>query len=445
MLHRALARPSTTIALPLVAVIVALLAAMPFAPFEAAPARAQEGIDVISDVPRNDFPTGVTFTLSFNAPSPPDEVRLRYELAPDGTGATAIATCQGTAPINCTYTVTSGRGIFVIPGAEITYNWEITGADGNRTSTPEQLYVHSDTRFSWQELSQDNVTVHFHSGLEDDAPAVLQAAVEALQQVGQLEQTTVTFPVKVFLYATAAEMQPAIVPGGGRGVTVLGEVVYSDTAMVSADTATLDITRHEVAHIVTREATKGPFDVPGWLNEGISVFSQDRPLPGHQSALEAAINTDRVLTMPELNSSSTGGSAGTVGVYYGQAGSIVSYLVQTYGGEKFATLLRTFKEGSRIDNAFETAYGFDQAGLENEWRASVGLPARAPQATATAEPEARADATPANSGSDDGGAVSSSDGDSGGGNAIAYAIIAVLGVVVLGTVVYSARVIRSRL
>ncbi|HET6615705.1 MAG TPA: peptidase MA family metallohydrolase, partial [Dehalococcoidia bacterium] len=262
----------------------------------------------------------------------------------------------------------------------------------------------------------------------------------------QLEQTTVTFPVKVFLYATADEMQPAIVPGGGRGVTVLGEVVYSDTAMVSADRSTLDITRHEVAHIVTREATKGPFGIPGWMNEGISVFAQDRPLAGHQAALQSAIDGDRVLSMPELNSSSTGGSAGTVGVYYGQAGSIISYLVQTYGGEKFAELLRTFKEGSRVDDAFEKTYGFDQAGLENEWRAFVGLPPRAAQPTATPEPEeARGDATPAPSNNGDSASSDSDGGGDDGGNAIAYAIIGVLGVLALGTVVYSARVIHSRL
>jgi len=44
----------------------------------------------------------------------------------------------------------------------------------------------------------------------------------------------------------------------GRGVTVLGEVVYSDTAMVSADVATLDIVRTRLRTSVTREATKGP-------------------------------------------------------------------------------------------------------------------------------------------------------------------------------------------
>ena len=67
--------------------------------------------------------------------------------------------------------------------------------------------------------------------------------------------------------------------------------------MVSADVETLDIARHEVAHIVTREATKGPFGIAGWLNEGHLRLLADAPLAGHDSALAAAITRDRVLSM----------------------------------------------------------------------------------------------------------------------------------------------------
>src|SRR5205823_7788709 len=99
-------------------------------------------------------------------------------------------------------------------------------------------------------------------------------------------------------------MQPAIAPGGGiRGAVILGEVVYSDTAMVSVDNAPLDVARHEVAHVVTGVATKGPFGIALWLNEGTSVFSQSHILESEQSALDDAIARDRVLSMKELNSS----------------------------------------------------------------------------------------------------------------------------------------------
>jgi hypothetical protein len=419
------------------AVAVVLLAGSP----HAAPrsTQGQAAISVISDEVRNEFPRGATFAVSFSAPAPSKEVRLRYHIAPDGVDASAVATCTGDTTITCTFTMTSGAGVVLIPGAEITYRWDISDTVGDQISTGDKLYVHEDTRFTFQTITKDNVTLHFHAGNASRAQGVLDAAAETLQRVGQLEQAEVTFPVKVYLYATAEEMQPAIAPGGpGRGVQVLGEVVFSDTAMVSEDVATLDITRHEVAHIVTGVATKGPFGIAGWLNEGISVFSQTRPLAGHDSALQQAINADRVLSMKELNSSASGSTGATVGLYYGQAGSIVKFLVDTYGADKFAQLLKTFKDGSTPDKAYQAVYGFDQLGLENAWRESVGLGPRAASATSTPKPREARTATPVARATGD----ASSSGDS---NVVTIAIIVALAALVLAAVVGAATVVRRRM
>lgn len=422
---------------------LALLAVLAAAP--ARDASAQEPIAFVATDTRNDFPAGVTFSVSVRSASPVKEARLRYELAPDGTGATAVAECNTGATTNCTYTLTSGRGIFIIPGAEITWQWEISDEAGNRATSPEQLYVHEDTRFDFRAIEEGNVTVYFHSSTETHADAVAAAAAGTLTNAGALMQTQVGFPIKVFLYGTADEMQPAIAPSGGRGVQVLGEVVYSDTAMVSADVDVLDITRHEVAHIVTREASKGPYGVPDWMNEGISVFSQRDPLSGHGAALQAAIRDDRVLSMLELNSPSTGGVARTVGLYYGQAGSIVGFLVDTYGADKFAELIRTFREGSTNDKAYQAVYGFDEFGLENAWRESVGLPRRtAPPTTTPDAGDPATSGTPAPDGGDSGDAASDG-GDDGGVSAVTLAVIGALAVAALGAIAALAAVARRRL
>jgi hypothetical protein len=409
-------------------------------------ARAQSGIMIVSEQPRNEFPRGVTFTLSFTAPAAPKEVRIQYHLAPDGTGATAIADCNDAATVSCTYTLTSGAGIFIIPGAEITYHWEITDAAGEKTSTPDNVYVHADTRFTFQTLQQDNITLYYHSGTQQAAQAVLDATAATLRDVGALEKTQVTFPIKVFLYATADEMQPAIAPGEqGRGVQVLGEVVYSDTAMVSADVDTLDIARHEVAHIVTREATKGPFGIAAWMNEGISVFSQTKPLAGHESALQTAIRADRVLSIKELNSSASGSVASTVGLYYGQAGSMIKYLVDTYGPDKFAELLKTFKDGSTPDKAFESVYGFDQLGYENAWRQSVGLEARTASPTATPQATEEARTAPTSSAKSTPAASSRTTGSDDGAPVVTIAIIIALAAALLAAVVGAGMVVWRRM
>jgi hypothetical protein len=392
-------------------------------------ATAQSPISVTAEEAVNEFPRGVTFTLEFTAPGLAKEVRLQYELAPDGTGATAVADCNGTTTISCEHTLVSGAGIFVIPGASITYHWDIEDEAGNKLSTEDQLYVHEDTRFTFEPVTQGNVTVYYHSGRLAQAEAVLGAAVETLDRIGQLQQTQVPFPIKIFLYETAEEMEPAIVGGGGGG-SILGEVLYSDTAMVSADVQTLDITRHEVTHIITREATKGPFGIPDWMNEGTSVFAQNEGLSGHDAALEAAIRSDNVLTMKELNSSSAGDSGSSVGLYYGQAGSIIAYLVDTYGEEKFAEILRVFKEGATPDNAFEDIYGFDELGLYNRWRESVGLDPVEESASPTprATQESRATATPRDA---DGGDSDASSSDDGGSSVVTIAIIIALAALAL--------------
>lgn len=419
---------------------LALLAAAALALPSSPAAATQEAIDVVSNTPRNEFPVGVTFSLTFRPAGEVEEVRLQYELAPDGTGASAIATCtDGGAATTCTYTLTSGRGIFIIPGAEITYSWQVETAGGARATTAEALYVHEDTRFDFRLLREGGVTVFYHTGTEAQAPAILQATLESLQSVGALLETQVDFPIKVFVYETAEEMAPAIVPTGGRGVQILGEVVYSDTAMVSVDEQPLDITRHEIAHIVTREATKGPFDIPGWMNEGISVASQREPLSGHADALAAAIRGDRVLSMTELSSPSSGGTGGTVGLYYGQSGSIIRYLIDTYGQPQFAELIRTFKAGSTVDDAFETVYGFDTFALENAWRASVGLDPRHEGPTPTPQPDATPRPSPT---AQPGGAGGDDDGDS---SAVTYVLIGALAVAVLAAGAVAVTILRRRM
>jgi hypothetical protein len=430
---------SATRALLLAALALVACAALPG---RLAPARAQQGIVVQSDAAQNEFPTGVTFSVAFTAPAATDEVRLHYEVAPDGTGATAIAQCSGTTTVSCAYTLTSGRGIYVIPGANITYSWEIRTTDGRSLQTPDRLYVHEDTRFAFRTLQRDNITLYYHAGGEAQAQQVLDAAAETLQRIGALEQTQVTFPVKVFLYQTADEMQPAIAPvtRPGSGVQILGEVVYSDTAMVSADVVPLDITRHEVAHIVTEQATKGPFGIASWMNEGISVYAQQRPLESHEQALEAAIRSDRVLSFAEMSGSSAGQTAQTVGLFYGEAGSIIKYLIDTYGDARFAQLLKVFRDGSRPDDAYQAVYGISQLELKNGWRASVGLEPRAPSATPTAAAAGRPG--PATGSDVPGARASTTDTRD---DALTWGIIGALAVGAVASAAVVASVVRQRM
>ncbi len=346
------------------------------------PAGAQSDIDVRESSARSDFPNGIAFTLEAASSAGFDDVRLVYEIAPDGVRATATADCTGGTLVSCTYELGRSQRNLLIPGAEVTYFWRITAA-GETQATEPQLIVYEDDRFEWRTVSDGNLTLWWYSGSQDVAERVLAAGRESLDGIGTLLQTDVDFPVKIFYYASASEMTPAIIPSGVEGIVTAGEVFYSDTAMVSGSVPD-EIARHEIAHIVIREAVRGPFGVPDWLNEGTAVFAQSRPLSDQSSALESAIQSGDVFSVRSLSSSSSGARPENVSLFYGQSYRLVAFLVESYGPVKFAELFQTFKDGATTAGALEQVYGFDQDGLENAWRDSVGL---GPRQAPTLEPD----------------------------------------------------------
>ena len=398
-------------------------------------ANAQTNIELRESNARSDFPNGFVFNMTVEAAAGLDEVRLVYEIAPDGVRATAVPACTEGQIASCRFELGANGRTLLIPGAEVTYFWRITSA-GVTTDTEPQLVAYEDTRFDWQTVTEGNLTVWYYSGDEDEARAVLAAGLDTLDRIGALLRTTVDFPVKILYYDTARDMQAAIISNNAEGVITRGEVVYSDTAMVSADSAAGDITRHEVTHIVVRQAIDGPFGLPDWLNEGTAVYSQIQPLGGQQSALDLAIQNNQVLSVRSLSSASSGAIASRVSLFYGQSFALVDFLIETYGEQKFADLFAAFREGDTTAGALEQVYGFDQDGLENEWRASVGLPPRSvPTQPADAEDVAPTTAP---------GPDLDRDADGDGVSGILIAVIVALTAVVAGGIVLAGLLVVRR-
>lgn len=401
----------------------------------ASTAGAQTDVELRESNARSDFPNGLVFNMTAEAAAGFDEVRLVYEIAPDGVPTSAQPACTEGTVMSCRFELASGSRAALIPGAEVTYFWRITSS-GETIETDHQLVVYDDTRFDWKTLTEGNLTIWWYAGDEDEARGILVAGREALDDIGALLRVSVDFPVKIFYYDTARDMQAAILSNSGEGVITRGEVVYSDTAMVSADSSSGNITRHEITHIVVREAISGPFGLPDWLNEGLAVYAQNQPLSDQQQAVETAIRSGQVLSVRSLSSASSGAIGSRVSLFYGQSWSLVNFLIETYGEQKFADLFANFREGNTTAGALEEVYGFDQDGLENEWRASVGLPPRSvPTASdpLQTEPTIEPDPEPAASSDDDGGTSSA-----------LIAIIIALTAIVVGGIVLAGLVLVRR-
>jgi hypothetical protein len=365
--------------------------------------RAQSTIEVTNSTAESSFPNGITFTLDATTGGSVSDIRLVYQVAPDGVRVTNVPQCTSGASVHCTFIFANSRGYPLIPGAEVTYFWRISAAGATQESQP-QTVTYEDSRFDWQTITEGNVTIWWYSGSEAEARAVLEAGRDSLARNSALLKTQVTFPVKIFYYASAQAMRPAILADNPQGVMTLGEAVYSDTVVVAADVEPQDIARHEVAHIVVRQAVHGPYEmnVPLWLHEGTAVLAQSQPLEGDRRAIEAAIRSGQVISVRSMSSASSGALSDRVFLYYGEAWSLVKFLVDTYGDDAFAQLFATLKQGATTAQSLQQVYGFDQDGFENAWRASVGLPPRqpvTPEEAGQATPAATKAASPSDNGS----------------------------------------------
>ena len=394
----------------------------------------QGAISVDSSDAVNQFPNGVTFSISLHSDSEISKVQFRYTVPPDGTNVYEAPECTSGASVKCTYNLKSGAELFLVPGANVVYYWQATDAAGDTLQTEPATFVYEDDRFHWKSVSDGNLTLWYYSGSESDVRPLLQTGVEGLQRMEDLLATSVGFPVKVYAYATAEDMRPATLSTQDTpaGVITLGEVYFSDTAVVSEDEVPQDVLRHELAHIVIKQAVAGPFgNLPAWLNEGTAVYAQANRLPEEEDALNLAIKSNDVLSLRSMSSASVAMSSANVSLFYGEAWSLVSFLINDYGAEKFAGLFAVFKAGSTVDKALLQVYGFDQDGMESAWRQSVGLPPK--QATPSEGQGTQPPPTLKPFGGDGQQGGSGQTASSGSGNRLLLIIIgsAVLGVLVL--------------
>ena len=327
------------------------------------------------------FPEGLLFNFAASSASMITDVRLRYEIQERGRGviSTVQPDFEPSDSISLSYTLdgNSPPRIYIQPGAVIDYFWELKVAGGETFTTEVVTTSYEDIRFEWKTISGGVVNVHYYADSEDMAVAMLEAAGETLEEMEALLGAKVDFSVQVWLYASPDDMRPAFPLRSERfdsQVLTLGARVADETILVLGSRDALDTFRHELTHVITFVAGEGDFgSLPAWLDEGSAVYAQNNP-GAFKTALDRAVSRGNVLSLPSMTSPT--GNPAAVNLFYGQSWSIVSYLVDTFGAEKFAKLFSTLKGGSTIDDALLSLYGFDQSSLEDQWRGSVGLPPR---------------------------------------------------------------------
>jgi len=367
--------------LPCLALLIALVGAVP-------PAVSAEGIQVGDLSATYSFSESLTFEAQFAAGAPLSEaivffgragyplVRRAYAAVPSGP--------RGTVQ----YVENLEQGQFA-PGTLFRYWWEFTAADGSTAVTPERTLEYTDRRFEWQVLPGDRVDLHYY-GTARQAGTLLEAAEEAIQRLEADLGVPEVGRVSIYSYQSARDMALALTPRSevyDDRVLTLGVAIDERTLLLlGTHRDARQTVAHELSHIVVGQATDNPFTtLPRWLDEGLAMHAEGALPVANRNALESAVRSDSLISLRSMTSYT--GQAGDVDLFYGQAYSVVDYMLAEFGQGKMRELLSVFAEGVRQDEALQRTFGFGLDHLEDLWRESLGLQPRArptPVCTSTA-------------------------------------------------------------
>jgi len=334
---------------------------------------AEDGPTVQGTRFENGWPDSVTVTALVGGAEDVESATFLYAVLPEGALTREPAEVASGDVTRVTAVFPTRDPMLWIPaGADFKWQWEFVYANGEKFETEPEIWRYEDPRFEWQSLKEGPLEVAWY----DDrgvAQTMLDEGIKALEEISPFLGLDEPIPIKVYVWANSEDarqveriqserFEESVITGGTR---VLADLVhiYQPSRWVI---------RHELTHVLTKLAGEGPYgDLPAWLDEGMATIAEGDWLERRGGALQYAINNDVVLSLRSMESPSN--RPGFVDIFYGQSAAIVLYLITEYGPEKMNELFRRFKEGSGVDDALLSVYSFDRDGLDDEWRASVGL------------------------------------------------------------------------
>ena len=344
---------------------------------------ADSDIKIKSASAESEFPEGIRFSVEAISSSRIAEIAVNFRIGQQISGVYEYLDFESGLEVKGSlFWKTNTSSKYVPPGTIIEYAFSILDESGNTFNSENNYLVYSDTRFEWQEVELDSISVAYHGPVKSRAEDLLNAMNQTLYAMEPVFGDVQGDPIRVTMYNNVAEMMGALPPSSstlrseliteGQAYPDIGTVLVLGGGSLSRGTAS-----HEVTHILVHRAGDSVFSsVPSWLNEGLAEFGNVSPSFSYDVALDFAVHADRL--MPITSMRNRPGNPEDVIIFYGSASSIVEFMIYKFGAIKMLSLLTEHKSGKNMDDSIELVYGISKLELENEWRDYIGAPVYEP-------------------------------------------------------------------
>lgn len=339
---------------------------------------AEGEITVTANTYEYSFAEEIVFRLVAESSSEINAITLTYRIGDEPVTNRAYPEFNPAKQVEAEYIWRLQRGE-IPPGSDIEYYWRIEDAAGKALETEPITFTYMDDRFTWESLTEGKIILYWYDGDQAFGRKLLDSAVESLARLEENTGVELEKPVKIIVYQNKDDMQEALISQGAifeEQIITLGTVVAPDIMLLHGTHSQVDQTiAHELTHVVVGLATENPYaDIPAWLNEGLAMYNEGDLRGDNARALERGIRENRLISVRSLTSMT--GNPDEINLFYGEAYSVVDFLLKTYGKEKMSELLQVFNKGSLTDDALMEVYGFGQDELDAQWRESIGAPSQ---------------------------------------------------------------------
>jgi len=362
--------------------------------FAASPAmavNAQANVQVVSDKATINFPENILFAAEFKDTTNIASAVLQYgvnQLTCGTIQAEAFPSVTTSTDVKAQWTWEMRESGSLPPGATVWWQWLVTDSSGATFTSPKQSVLWLDNAHAWQTIGGGNINLHIYDEPADFGNQLHDAATQALQRLSTDIGLTTDQPVDIYIYATYADLQNAVLYApswaGGQAFP------ESNIVIIGVPSNLLDYGRsaeaHELTHVLVGHFTFSCLNfIPQWLNEGLAVYGEGGPQQAAQDLFNKAVADKQLPSLRSLIGQFSAEQDRAL-LSYAEAHSVVNFMAKTYGQNKMLALLTNLKNAQTMDEALQGAYGTNLDGLENAWRASLGLPEQAGSGNPTPVP-----------------------------------------------------------
>lgn len=337
-----------------------------------------ESIRVLSSTYQVDFPKGIAFRLEAEAASDIVDVRLFYRVPGSSRTYYAMPQFQPGRQITATYNLETTGAQYIPPGSTLEYTFAITDAAGETRETETASFLYLDNRFNWRITESGPLRVAWHDLSPSQAEIVLNQSAARLNEMIRILGLSEVRSITGVIYNGSSEARPALPASSSATENLFVGFAFPENRVFVGVGMDASLIVHETTHVLLRDALNAPgVFIPAWLNEGLASFSEPRSRVRKISPTESQ-------QLPLRHMASLPGTPRQIGLFYRKSESVVQFMVETYGPERFRAFLDRLNKRERVEAALQAAYRFNLEGLERRW---LGLePRELPEVTPTPTP-----------------------------------------------------------